>query len=182
MMERHKVYFYEEDSARADPIAEFVKSGLEGKERVIVIATEQRRAELKTRLLADNVIGLGSVNDDHYVTLDASTILSLFLRASWPDERLFFGVVGQMVGSTQRDTGVRIYQEITAVVLASRDYLVALEVERLWAKLIDDRKHALLCGYPASAFTEAETEDFLTEICACHSESIGRDKCKSKAA
>ena len=182
MIVRHEVYFYEEDSARADPIAEFVKDGLERLERVIVIATEQRRAELKTRLLADNVIGLGAVNDDHYVTLDASTVLSLFLRAGGPDERLFLGVVGQMVRSSRRDAGVRIYQEITAVLLASRDYLVGLQVERLWAELINDRKHALLCGYPASAFTGAETEDFLAEICACHSESIGREKCKGKAA
>jgi hypothetical protein len=47
--------------------------------------------------------------------------------------RLFFSVVGQMVGSTQKDTAVRIYQEITAVLLTGRDYLVGLHLERLWA-------------------------------------------------
>jgi hypothetical protein len=165
-----------------DPIAEFVKEGLEQRETVIVIATDQRRLDLKTRLLAANVIGLGAPHDDQYGTLDASTTLSLVMRNGWPDERLFFSVVGQMVGSTQKDTAVRIYQEITAVLLTGRDYLVGLHLERLWAKMVNNRGHALLCGYPASAFKEADTEYFLTEICGCHSESIGRDKCTEKAA
>ncbi|HET8670592.1 MAG TPA: hypothetical protein VFM05_08210, partial [Candidatus Saccharimonadales bacterium] len=111
-----------------------------------------------------------------------STTLSLFMRNGWPDERLFFRVVGQMVGSTEKNAGVRIYQEITAVLLTGRDYLVGLHLERLWANLVNNRGYSLLCGYPASAFKGADTEYFLTEICGCHSESIGRDKCTEKAA
>ena len=95
-MERHRVYFYEEDSSLKDRIAEFVQ-GLQQDETVIVIASDQRRFDLKTRLQADNVIGLGAPNDGHYVTLDASTTLSLFMRNGLPDERLFFSVVGQMI-------------------------------------------------------------------------------------
>lgn len=181
-MERHRVYFYEEDSSLKDPIAEFVKQGLQQDETVIVIASDQRRFDLKTRLQADNVIGLGAPNDGHYVTLDASTTLSLFMRNGLPDERLFFSVVGQMIGSTETNAGVRIYQEITAILLAGQDYLVGLHLERLWANLVNNRGHSLLCGYPASAFKGADTEYFLTEICGCHSESIGRDKCTEKAA
>ena len=181
-MERHRVYFYEEDSSWVDPIAEFVKKGVEQKETVIVIGTDQRRFDLKTRLLADNVIGLGALNDEYYVTVDAATTLSLFMRNGWPDERLFLSVVGQMFRSTQKHTRVRIYQEITAVLLVGRDYLTGLHLERLWTKLVNTREYSLLCGYPVSAFKGAETEYFLTEICACHAESIGRDKCTEKAA
>ena len=111
-----------------------------------------------------------------------ATTLSLFMRNGWPDERLFSSVVGQMVGSTEKDAGVRIYQEITAVLLTGRDFLVGLHLERLWANLVNNRGHSLLYGYPASAFKDAGTEYFLTEICSCHSESIGRDKCTDEAA
>ena len=181
-MERHRVYFYEEDSSLAESIGEFVKEGLDQKQTVIVIATDQRRFDLKKRLWADNIIGLSAPHDDQYVTLDASTTLSLFMRNGWPDKRLFFSVVGHMVQSTHKNTAVRIYQEITAVLLADRNYLVGLQVERLLAHLVENQGHSLLCGYPASAFKGADTEHFLREICGCHSESIGRDKCQEKAA
>jgi hypothetical protein len=181
-MERHCVYFYEEDSSLSEPIGQFVKEGLDQKQTVIVIATDQRRFDLKKRLLADNIIGLSAPHDDQYVTLDASTTLSLFMRNGWPDERLFFSVVGHLVGSTPKNTAVRIYQEMTAVLLADRDYVVGLHLERLLAHLVENQGHALLCGYPASAFKAADTEHFLREICGSHSESIGRDKCMEKAA
>ena len=85
-MQLHRVYFYEQDSSLMDPIAEFVKKGLEQQETVIVIATDQRRFDLKTRLVAANVIGLGEPHDDQYVTLDASNTLSLFMRGSIKEE------------------------------------------------------------------------------------------------
>ena len=182
-MERHTVYFFEEDDLSwLEPIADFVKNGLGQNETVIVIATEQHRLDLKTKLLADKIIGLEAPSDALYTTLDASTTLPLFMRNGWPDERLFLNVVGQIIGSIQKNTAVRIYQEISAAHLASRDYLVGLHLERLWAKLANNDDRSFLCGYPASAFKGTTNEYFLNEICACHSENIGKQKCSDLAA
>ena len=182
-MQPHIVYFFEEDDhSWLDPIADFVKKGIDQDESVIVIATEQHRLDLKTKLLANKTIGLEASNDTLYTTLDASTTLRLFMRNGWPDERLFLNVVGEIIGSIQNNTAVRIYQEISAVHLASRDYLGGLHLERLWAKLANNEDRSFLCGYPASAFKGIENEYFLNEICACHSANIGKHKCTDLAA
>ena len=71
-MERHTVYFFEEDDLSwLEPIADFVKNGLGQNETVIVIATEQHRLDLRTKLLADKIIGLEAPSDALYTTLDA---------------------------------------------------------------------------------------------------------------
>ena len=182
-MERHTVYFFDEDDLSwLEPIADFVKNGLGQNETVIVIATEQHRLDLKTKLLADKIIGLEAPSDALYTTLDASTTLPLFMRNGWPDERLFLNVVGQIIGSIQKNKAVWIYQEISAVHLASRDYLVGLHLERLWAKLANNEDRSFLCGYPASAFKGTANAYFLNEMCACHSENIGKQKCSDLAA
>ena len=182
-MKRHTVYFFEEDELSwMGPIADFFKKGLGQNETVIVIAAEQHRLDLKTQLLADKIIGLEAPSDALYTTLDASTTLPLFMRNGWADERLFLKVVGQIIGSIQKQTAVRIYQEISAVHLASRDYLVGLHLERLWAKLANNEDRSFLCGYPASAFKGIQNEYLLNEICACHSENIGKQKCSDLAA
>jgi hypothetical protein len=46
-MERHRVYFYEENSSLAEPIGQFVREGLDQKQTVIVIATDQCRFDFK---------------------------------------------------------------------------------------------------------------------------------------
>lgn len=159
-MERHTVYFYENDPSLTGPIVEFVKKGLEQEETVIVIATDNHRLDLKTKLLADNVIGLESTHDAHYMTLDASATLSLFMRDGWPDEHLFLNVIGQMIGSVQKGPAIRIYQELTAVLLAERDYLVALQIERLWKKLVKNGAVCSSAGIPHQHFMELRRNTF----------------------
>ena len=182
-MDRHTVYFYEEEDASwVDPIVNFVKTGLDLRETVIVIATEQHRLDFKTKLLADKVIGLEAPSDALYVTLDALVTLQLFMRNGWPDEHLFFSVVDQIIRSIQKHGVVRLYQEVTSVVLAQGDYLVGLHLERLWGQFAKKGDRSFLCGYSASAFKGAGNEYLLNEICACHSENIGRDKCTDLAA
>jgi hypothetical protein len=105
-MERHRVYFYEEDSSLSEPIGQFVKEGLDQKQTVIVIATDQRRFDLKKRLLADNIIGLSAPHDDQYVTLDASTTY-LFLCVT--AGRMSVSSLVSLVTWSDRHTKIRRY-------------------------------------------------------------------------
>jgi hypothetical protein len=94
----HDVYFYEDDTFLIDSVADFAKEGLERQETVIVVATEQHRGDLKTKL-TEGVVGLWAPAASNYVTLDASTTLGLFMRNGWPDEGLFLKVIGQIIQS-----------------------------------------------------------------------------------
>ncbi|HZH50161.1 MAG TPA: hypothetical protein VFD86_10355, partial [Nitrospira sp.] len=57
-------------------VASFVKKGLGQEETAIVMATAEHCADSKTKLLADNGIGLLSPRGGSHVTLDASTTVS----------------------------------------------------------------------------------------------------------
>ena len=173
-MTGHAVYFYEDDTFLIDKVAHFVKAGLAQQETVIVVATEEHRLDLKSRLIADNVIGLSSPADARYQTLDAAATLSLFLLDDWPDERLFLKVIGQIISSSAHNNPVRIYGEMVAVLWAQGKHRAAIRLEELWNALARQQAFSLLCGYPASTFDAPALASLLEEVCACHSQVIGR--------
>ncbi len=173
-MKGHAVYFYEDDTFLLDNVAHFVNSGLERQETVIVVATEEHRIDLKGKLIADNAIGLSSPTDAQYLTLDASTTLSLFMLNDWPDERLFLKVIGQIIASSAQDRPVRIYGEMVAVLWAQGKHRAAIRLEELWNTLAREREFSLLCGYPSPVFQTPELSAALAEVCACHSQVTGR--------
>jgi hypothetical protein len=173
-MPGHAVYFYEDDAFLIENVAHFVKSGLDRQETVIVVATEAHRLDLKSRLIADNIIGLSSPADARYFTLDAASTLSLFMLDEWPDERLFLKVMAQIISSTAQQTPVRIYGEMVAVLWAQGKHRAAIRLEELWNALARLQDFSLLCGYPASAVEQPALASALQEVCACHSQVTGR--------
>src|SRR5918995_5215804 len=165
----HSVYFYEDDTFLIDSVADFAKEGLERQETVIIVATEQHRGDLKTKLTED-LVGLWAPISEHYVTLDASATLVLFMRNGWPDEGLFIKVIGQIIQSAGGGKPVRIYGEMVAVLWAEGNPLAAIHLERLWNKLASQQDFSLLCGYPASAFHGPEMDFAFEDVCSCHSQ------------
>jgi hypothetical protein len=168
----HGVHFYEDDTFLIDNVAGFAKEGLERQETVIIVATEQHRSDLKTKLTED-LVGLWAPTGGNYVTLDASTTLGLFMRNGWPDEGLFLKVIGQIIQSAGGGKSVRIYGEMVAVLWAEGNALAAIHLERLWNRLARQQDFTLLCGYPASAFQGPEMDFAFEDVCSCHSQIKG---------
>ncbi|HKY70379.1 MAG TPA: MEDS domain-containing protein [Nitrospira sp.] len=175
-MKNHSVYFYEDDTFLIHKVAQFVNTGLEREETVIVVATDQHRDDLKLKLIKDEVIGLSAWNARNYVTLDASETLALFMRNGWPDEHLFLSVIGQIIQSAAAAKPVRIYGEMVAVLFAEGNSLAAIQLERLWNKLAGQRPFSLLCGYPAATFQTSDMDYAYENVCACHSAVDSRKK------
>jgi DcmR-like sensory protein len=171
-MNTHSVYFYEDDTFLIDNVADFAKKGLEQQEKVIIVATEQHRGDLRAKL-TDQGVGLSGPMRQNYVTLDASATLALFMQDGWPDERLFLQVIGRIIESVAANKPVRIYGEMVAVLWAEGNTLAAIHLERLWNKLGSLRDFSLLCGYPASGFNGSELDFAFQEVCACHSTVVG---------
>jgi MEDS: MEthanogen/methylotroph, DcmR Sensory domain len=156
-------------------LTDFVKQGLEAKETVFVIATEAHRIELNTILMAEHVIGPSASTDGHYVPLDASELLSVFMDHGWPNKRLFFDAMASLIGSRPKGTVVRIYGEMVAVLVANGNDLAAIQLERLWKKfLVRTGDCLLLCAYDKLEFQVASRHFVLDQICACHDTTVGR--------
>ena len=171
-MSSHSVCFYRDDTVLIDRVVNFAKSGLEHQETVIIVATEQHLGELKTRLMGA-VAGHSDRKAGHCVTLDASATLALFMRDGWPEEALYFQVIGQIIQSTGGTSTARIYGEMVAVLFTEGNPLAAIHLERLWNKLAKQRSFSLLCGYPSHAFQEPVMDFAFQDICACHSKIEG---------
>ena len=169
---KHAVYFYEDDTFLIESVADFAKEGLERQETVIIVATEQHRSDVKTKL-SEDLVGLWAPASRNYVTLDASTTLGLFMRNGWPDEGLFLKVIGHMIQSAGGGKPVRIYGEMVAVLWAEGNTLAAIHLERLWNKLASQQDFRLLCGYSTSAFQGPAMGFAFEDICSCHSEIKG---------
>ena len=169
-MNSHAVYFYAEDFFLIDKVAHFVRRGLDQNETVIVIATAEHRAELKSKLMAENVIGLLASSGRNYVPFDVSTILDLVMHNGWPHESLFLKVMGQMIESSASGAPVRIYGEMVAVLCAEGKQRAAIRLEELWNKLAMQCEFSLLCGYPLLAFQGHDNALAFQHICACHSQ------------
>jgi len=151
-MNNHAVYFYAEDIFLIEKVLHFVRQGLEQNETVIVIATAEHRADLKSGLIAENVIGLLAPNNRNYLPFDASTTLSLLMQNDWPHESLFLRVMGQIIASAASGGPVRIYGEMVAVLFAQGKQRAAVRLEELWNKLAMQSNFSLLCSYPLFAF------------------------------
>ena len=176
-MNDHVVYFYEEQRDLMDRLMEFVKQGLKAAEKVCIIATEAHRAELQTRLMAEHLIGpSASTTGGHYVPLDASTTLSLFMYQWWPNERMFLNAMDSLLGPQTQGHVVRIYGEMVGVLVADGNDLAAIQLERLWTKFLTrtTQNCSLLCGYDRLEFQVSTRQFTLNQICACHDETVGR--------
>jgi hypothetical protein len=175
-MRDHRVYFYAEESGLVGYVMEFLKEGLQASGTVFIIATEAHRTELETKLMADNLIGPSSAQGGHYVPLDASATLSLFMYQGWPNERMFFQAMDSLLRPHAQGQVVRIYGEMVAVLVANGDDLAAIQLERLWNKfLTQTTEHcSLLCGYDRLEFQMSTRHFTLNQICACHDETVGQ--------
>jgi hypothetical protein len=173
-MNNHVVYFYEEQNDLIDRLMEFVKRGLEAWETVFVIATEVHRTELQTRLMANHLMGPSASTGGHYVPLDASATLSLFMYQGWPDERMFFNAMDSLIGPQIEGHPVRIYGEMVSVLMANHNDLAAIQLERLWEKFLvrTTQNCSLLCGYDKLEFQVSARQFTLNQICACHDEMV----------
>lgn len=169
MTTSHAVQFYEDDVFLVESVSDFVKAGLREQETVIIVATLPHRTDLMRILTADPLIGSMGLLDHHYVPLDASDTLSLFMVNGWPDERIFLNAIGKIIQAASQGRPVRIFGEMVAVLWAEGRHQAAIRLEKLWNELIEKHAFSLLCAYPSRAFENPDMAESFRDVCACHS-------------
>jgi len=153
----HTLLLYADERSLLTELTTFIAEGLESEETVVVIGTEDHRAELRRRLLAQQMIGLSAPWDHRYFTFDAADTLGLFLVEGWPEERLFLTAMEHFLKSIAAPGPILIYSEMMAVLWDERNYQAALHLEELWNTFAEQRQFTLLCGYSASSLDEVDS-------------------------
>lgn len=153
----HQVCFYPSDHALAETVAGFFASGFEAGGAVVAVVTPAHRALLAESLAARGV-DVGALRaSGRLVELDCDETLDRLLFGGAPTWRLFEEVFSETLARAERACArgaVRAFGEMVDVLWQRGDLAAALELERLWHRLLRGHGVPLLCAYRADVVGE----------------------------
>jgi hypothetical protein len=151
----HAVQFYEHQDSLCRIVGEFLGSGLERGEPVVVIATPAHTAAIDECLRARglDVEALTRLGD--YVKVDAREALAMFMVDALPDSRAFRHTMSETIRLASRgreNATVRAYGEMVDLLWKDGLEAAAIRLETLWNELATTHGFQLLCGYSMGNF------------------------------
>lgn len=171
---RHEVQFYSHDALFLDGFTQFIGATLKAGNAVIVVATESHREALIPRLQAHGSDIAVAIDQGRYLSLDAAETLSTFIVNNLPDPERFLKVTGDLIMSAAKaakgeHARVAACGECAPLLWAQGHTEAAIQLERLWNKIIKSYEVDILCGYPLGSFQGGAGSDIFEKICAEHS-------------
>jgi hypothetical protein len=148
--------------------------------RVLCVALDQgfaavsiarpRMLDLITSDLQHRGVDVAAAREQQrYVTVDAATMLSRFVRRGKVDDRLFGEVVSELFDPLcARVKTVSVFGEMVALLWEGGQHEAALRLEQLWTDFLRERPVVLYCSYPSSAATDPGYGEVFRAICAEH--------------
>jgi hypothetical protein len=168
----HLVQIYQDDRVFLEALEGFVAAGLRAGEGVVIIATPAHLAGLEQRLSAAGVDVKLAALKDHYIALDAESILAKFMLGGWPDDVLFKHVVHDLLRRAGKGgRRVRAFGEMVALLWERGHAAATVRLEHLWHQMCQDKGLSLFCAYPRLGFTQ-DADSSIQEICAAHSKIV----------
>lgn len=169
----HLVQIYESDEVFMDSLEEFVCSGLNMGENVVLVATEVHLDAVRKRLELYG-FNLHKLDDEHrFIGLNAEETLAKFMIDNWPDEILFRNTVSEVIEQAkQNGRPIRVFGEMVAVLWAQGHCGATVRLEHLWNEFCKSETFSLFCAYPRSGFTQ-DANTSIMEICSTHSKILG---------
>lgn len=166
----HSVQFYHDEQFLLERLTDFIGSGLQAGEGVVVIATAAHLQQLAGRL-GSPPSSPGPSTAGAYIGLDAEATLARFMRNKQPDRQLFLSVLAEIMtrASDHGKRRVRAFGEMVALLCSQGLSDAALELEALWNDAARDHAFSLLCAYPMSSFPSQEHGRVFSAICTLHS-------------
>ena len=167
-MSPHRVRLYQDTGELADAVAGYIRSGLDGGEAAVIIATPEHRAAFMARRL---------VAGRSLVVLDAERTLARFMAQGMPQWQPFHQVIGGLIARLRlRYPAVRAYGEMVDVLWQRGERDAALRLEEYWNELGRLQTFSLFCAYRMDPLSAETYGGALQCICRTHSELLpGRD-------
>lgn len=172
----HSVQFYDTDEALVHRLCGVVSSGLLIGNSILIVATQDHRDQLVNALRRLDVDVRTFARENRFAMYDASQMLSKFMVKGTPNSDLFLESVGKLLVDAKKtarskDQGLVVFGEMVAVLWDEGNKAGALELERLWNDLLNERAFHLHCAYPRALFSQDETG--MLNICDSHSHVLG---------
>ncbi|HEX6731497.1 MAG TPA: ATP-binding protein [Pyrinomonadaceae bacterium] len=169
----HIVQFYEKDNFLLDSASQFLKTGFDRGEAVIVAVTGSHLEELHPRLTTSG-INISSLTDSgQYLPWNAEETLDHLVVEGRVSETRFNDLIkGKFERLTAGGRPVRVFGELVALLTAEGNHEAALHLERLWDNLQKAHPFLLFCAYPLRHFASREFNQTFADVCSTHSRII----------
>jgi len=169
----HSVQFYSDDEFLIECLVRFMGSALGAGDTCVVIATEEHRRALATRLKSRSIDLDSAVEQGRYLALDAAETLAQFMHDGMPDETRFMEVIGDVLARAEASADRRhgrlaLFGEMVALLVAERNSKGAIRLEQLWNQVAHSHSFSLLCAYPMREFYGKEHSSAFQKICDEH--------------
>jgi DcmR-like sensory protein len=168
----HSVQFYDTHEALIDRLCGVACSGLLIGNSVVIIATEEHRAQLTASLQRLEVDVRNYARERRFAMYDAAGLLSKFMVKDLPDPKRFQSSVGEVLTESKQATrskeqGLTVFGEMVSVLWEQGNKNGALALERLWNELLNERAFHLHCAYPRAIFSQDDSG--FANVCESHS-------------
>jgi|RhiMethySRZTD1v2_1073278.scaffolds.fasta_scaffold05198_20 CheY-like chemotaxis protein len=166
----HALQLYDDIETFLDGLAAFFDRALRGGDAACVLATEDVRDGLRTRLRSRG----WDVGGGHprYIETDAADALRSFMGDRLPDADRLFEIAEELDRYRRAVTGsatsrLTIFGNMVRVLIADGNAEAAIALENLWTTVTRDRPFLTLCGYATSCF-DNRASDLWARACAEH--------------
>ena len=168
----HRVQFYNHDEYLLSSVAEHLAGTLVSGGVGLAFVTAPHREQICERLHQAGVPD--EIVESRCVLVDAAYGLSRFMRAGFPDRRLFTSTLVELLTpqSAAAAQGVAAFGEMVALLWAEGKYEAAIQLEQLWTDFTTQHAVQLLCAYPLSYFSRADDGELFARVCAHHSSVV----------
>lgn len=169
----HEVQFYFDDRFLIRSLSAFFQKALKAGDAAIVVATKSHRDSLAEELERSGVNLPTAVQQNRYISLDASETLAQFTVQGVLDEPLFREVIGNVIACASAAAGenhaqVVIFGEMVQLLWQRGEPEAALQLEQFWNRLAELHSFHLRCGYPIAQFDREVHTELFSRICGEH--------------
>jgi len=173
---KHFVQLYKADEAAlCNNVAQYICQGLRRGDGVLVVATSGHHAMFSHCLDRFGVDLADVLGSRQLVFWDAQQTLRQFMVDDQPDRECFEKVLRAAIREV-RPTGqaqsLRAYGEMVGILWNARQYAAAIQLGRLWNKLLEQSGISLYCAYAIDIFDRDFDVSNLDVILGAHTQLV----------
>jgi DNA-binding NarL/FixJ family response regulator len=170
----HIAASYRDETSLVDGFVGFAEAALTAGDPIIVIATEVHLASIRQRLEAIGWDIAAAIQEGHYISLNASDVLSTVMVDGWPQSAQVMKGVGDLVTraaqtAKRKNPRVKACGEMGPILLAGGNGRAAIQLEHLTDEIVKSCDVDVLCGYTLDDIQTGENSKIFERICAEHS-------------
>jgi signal transduction histidine kinase len=171
----HVVQFYENEDFLSGTVADFLATGFEARQPVIVIATDPHRNAFSAHLRKKGFDLDAASREGRFHMLDARETLGTFMSGDVPDSDRFRKSIGGLMDRAldgSDHAGIRAYGEMVDLLWKDGNADGALRLEELWNDLAKEYSFSLLCAYAMGNFHKESHAEHFQAVCRQHAHVI----------